>query len=78
MSALTKCNECWINYHRKFDIILLRNLERLLPKRIIELWYGRYQWTEDRRMTYRQYIQQKTNIEHETDSPAHPTLQTPA
>ena len=58
-----KCNKCWINYHRKFDIILLRNLERLLPKRIIELWYGRYQWTEDRRMTYRQYIQQKTNIE---------------
>lgn len=58
-----KCNKCWINYHRKFDIILLRNLERLLPKRIIELWYGRYQWTEDRRMTYRKYIQQKTNIE---------------
>ena len=24
------CNNCWINYHRKYDIILLRNLERFL------------------------------------------------
>ena len=27
-----ECNGCWINFHRKYDIILLRNLERLLPK----------------------------------------------
>ena len=58
-----RCNECWINYHRKFDIILLRNLERLLPKRLIECWYGRYQWTTDRRMTYRQYMKQKTHLD---------------
>ena len=58
-----RCNECWINYHRKFDIILLRNLERLLPKRLIECWYGRYQWTADRRMTYRQYMKQKTHLD---------------
>ena len=30
-----ECNQCWINYHRKYDIILLRSLERVLPKRII-------------------------------------------
>src|SRR3712207_7934918 len=27
------CNQCWINYHRKYDIILLRNLEKMFPDR---------------------------------------------
>ncbi len=50
------CNDCWINFHRKYDIILLRNLERLLPKRIIEKFYGQYQWTEDLNKTYHKYL----------------------
>lgn len=55
-----KCNRCWINYHRKYDIILLRNLERILPKRLIELFYGKYQWTGDRNMTYKKHFKQIT------------------
>lgn len=51
-----ECNGCWINFHRKYDIILLRNLERFLPKRLIERFYGPYQWTDDPRKTYRQYL----------------------
>ena len=50
------CNGCWINFHRKYDIILLRNLERILPKRLIEKFYGPYQWTEDPRTTYHDYF----------------------
>lgn len=50
------CNQCWINYHRKYDIILLRNLEKMLPKRVIELFYGKYQWTNPRATTYRQHF----------------------
>lgn len=50
------CNGCWINFHRKYDIILLRNLERLLPKRIIELAYGKYQWSGKASETYRKYF----------------------
>ncbi len=50
------CNGCWINFHRKYDIILLRNIERLLPKQLIEKFYGPYQWTQDPRTTYRQYF----------------------
>jgi MoaA/NifB/PqqE/SkfB family radical SAM enzyme len=50
------CNGCWINFHRKYDIILLRNFERLLPKRLIEKFYGSYQWTEDPSTTYHQYF----------------------
>ena len=50
------CNDCWINFHRKYDIILLRNFERLMPKRLIEKFYGQYQWTDDPHTTYHQYF----------------------
>lgn len=51
-----KCNGCWINFHRKYDIILLRNLEKIFPKRAIELFYGKYSWCEDSSMTYRGFL----------------------
>lgn len=50
------CNGCWINFHRKYDIILMRNLERLLPKWLIEKFYGQYQWTADATQTYRKHL----------------------
>lgn len=51
-----QCNGCWINFHRKYDIILVRNLERLLPKTLIERFYGPYQWTDDTKMTYHKLL----------------------
>lgn len=51
-----QCNGCWINFHRKYDIILMRNLERLLPKTLIERFYGPYQWTDDTQMTYHKLL----------------------
>lgn len=51
-----QCNKCWINFHRKYDIILLRNFEKLLPKQLIECFYGEYQWSERRKETYKQYF----------------------
>ena len=53
------CNSCWINFHRKYDIILMRNMERVFPKRLIEKIYGPYQWTDDPRTTYHQYLKSK-------------------
>lgn len=50
------CNDCWINFHRKYDIILVRNLERLLPKWLVEKFYGAYQWTADPKQTYRKHL----------------------
>ena len=32
------CNACWINFHRKYDIILLRNLEKFLRRTRQTLW----------------------------------------
>ena len=51
------CNGCWINFHRKYDIILVRNLERLLPKWLIERFYGSYQWTANPKQTYQSYVE---------------------
>lgn len=51
-----ECNGCWINFHRKYDIILVRNFEKLLPKRLVELFYGKYQWTADSQTTYKKYF----------------------
>ena len=51
-----ECNGCWINFHRKYDVILLRNFERFLPKGLIEKFYGKYQWTDDKRQTYAGYL----------------------
>lgn len=50
------CNDCWINFHRKYDIILVRNLERLLPKWVIEKFYGQYQWSSDPKQTYHKHL----------------------
>ncbi len=53
------CNQCWINFHRKYDIVLLRSAEKLLPKGIIELSYGKYQWCDDKNMSYKRYLKSK-------------------
>ena len=50
------CNQCWINFHRKYDIVMLRTLEKIFPKRIIEVIYGKYQWCFDKNMTYSDYM----------------------
>lgn len=51
-----ECNDCWINFHRKYDIILLRNLEKVFPKKIVEILYGKYQWCADSHITYYKYL----------------------
>ena len=50
------CNGCWINFHRKYDIVLLRNFEKVLPKWIVEAILGKYQWAENDRESYKQHF----------------------
>jgi len=42
------CNGCWINFHRKYDITLLRQSERLLGNLITEKLFGDYQWNKQK------------------------------
>lgn len=56
------CNGCWINFHRKYDIILMRNLERIFPKRLIEVFYGKYNWSGLHGETYHRYFKRVKNM----------------
>lgn len=51
------CNGCWINFHRKYDIILYRQLERFFPRGVISKMFGYYQWTDDPSRKYKDLIQ---------------------
>lgn len=57
------CNQCWINFHRKYDIVMLRTLEKLFPKRVIELIYGKYQWAFDEKLSYKEYMQKYEGLD---------------
>ncbi|NLL27360.1 MAG: radical SAM protein [Bacteroidales bacterium] len=47
-----RCNECWVNFHRKYDIVLYRGMEKILPKKIIEMFFGKYQWNKNKNQSY--------------------------
>jgi MoaA/NifB/PqqE/SkfB family radical SAM enzyme len=53
------CNQCWVNFHRKYDVVLYRSLEKALPKPIIEFLLGKYSWNGDPKMTYSRYFRKK-------------------
>lgn len=50
------CNGCWINFHRKYDIVLLRSMEKFLPKQIVSLLFGKYRWNNDKSIKYSNFI----------------------
>lgn len=56
-----RCNDCWINFHRKYDIVLYRNLEKIFGKKLVELALGNYQWCGNKKLSYKDTIQQITH-----------------
>lgn len=61
------CNGCWINFHRKYDLILLRNFEKIFPKRLIEVFYGKYSWSENPKQTYRKHLKELQKYDTENN-----------
>ncbi len=51
------CNACWINFHRKYDIILHRSMERYFGKFVTQKILGYYWWESERKKNYRQAVQ---------------------
>lgn len=52
------CNACWINFHRKYDIILYRSFERYFGKFVTSKLLGLYWWEKEKKKSYRQMIKQ--------------------
>jgi len=50
------CNQCWINFHRKYDVVLYRSFEKFFGKGVTSKVFGYYQWEADNKMTYEKYI----------------------
>jgi MoaA/NifB/PqqE/SkfB family radical SAM enzyme len=38
------CNQCWISYHRKYDIALYKNFEKIFGRTATSKLLGYYQW----------------------------------
>ena len=41
------CNQCWISYHRKYDIALYKNFEKFFGRRATSKLLGYYKWDAD-------------------------------
>ena len=52
------CNGCWINFHRKYDVILYRTFEKYFGKGVTGKLFGYYQWKDDKQATYAQYMKE--------------------
>jgi hypothetical protein len=53
------CNKCWINYHRKYDVVLYRTFEKFFGRWTTKKVFGYYQWDEDNRKSYNQVMDPK-------------------
>ncbi|MCW3074938.1 MAG: Radical domain protein [Flaviaesturariibacter sp.] len=50
------CNQCWLNFHRKYDVILYRTFEKYFGKNITSRLFGYYQWEETALKSYKQVL----------------------
>lgn len=55
------CNKCWINYHRKYDVVLYRTFENLFGRWATKKMFGYYQWDEDARMSYNRLMEKQAS-----------------
>lgn len=46
------CNKCWINFHRKYDVVLYRTFEKFFGRGVTSKLFGYYQWEENAKKTY--------------------------
>jgi len=53
------CNQCWLNFHRKYDVILYRSFEKFFGRKITSKLFGYYQWEASASKTYNEYFEGK-------------------
>jgi MoaA/NifB/PqqE/SkfB family radical SAM enzyme len=52
------CNQCWVSYHRKYDIVLYRTAEKLLGRNLTGKLLGYYKWESDEKKSCAEAIAQ--------------------
>lgn len=53
------CNACWINFHRKYDVILYRTFEKYFGRFATRKLMGQYWWEKEKKKSYRQLMREK-------------------
>lgn len=53
------CNRCWINYHRKYDVVLYKTFENYFGSWATRKLFGYYQWDDNSKTTYKDLFSQK-------------------
>lgn len=53
------CNACWINFHRKYDVILYRTFEKYFGHFATRKLLGQYWWEKEKKKSYRQLMREK-------------------
>lgn len=53
------CNACWINFHRKYDVILYRTFEKYFGRFATRKMLGQYWWEKEKKKSYRQLMREK-------------------
>ena len=48
------CNACWINFHRKYDVVLYRTFEKYFGKHVTSKILGYYWWEKGKKKKYSQ------------------------
>ncbi len=51
------CNACWINFHRKYDVVLFRSLEKFFGKGVTSKLFGYYQWDSNANSSYEKIME---------------------
>lgn len=52
------CNACWINFHRKYDVILYRTFEKYFGRFATRKMLGQYWWEASKKKSYRKVMQE--------------------
>lgn len=52
------CNQCWLAFHRKYDVALYKNFEKIFGSWATSKTLGYYQWTDDAEKTYKTYFEE--------------------
>jgi sulfatase maturation enzyme AslB (radical SAM superfamily) len=52
------CNQCWLNFHRKYDVVLYRTFEKYFGKFLTSKLFGYYQWEATASKSYSEYFKE--------------------
>lgn len=56
------CNQCWLNFHRKYDVVLYRTFEKYFGRMITSKLFGYYQWEANSKISYKEFFNKTSGV----------------